>query len=223
MKSTFNSEHGIAMPIALIVLLVMTIVSAVFYQMAQEELKIMTSTQSTNNMFLVAEGSVNEAIRRFSTEAHLWRSKPNLSVTPSGYELYSPTTYAATNGIPTCSGSGCQRNYYPTGGGFVKNVGPIGSDGENVDDSFAITEQLSVEEPQTEDIELNDQNGWYQVERLDEVQFSAQNLGGNLDNNPVAGEGVISVRYRITGYSLKNLKGSSGRSVIVSVVEVPST
>lgn len=223
MKCSIHSESGIAMPIALIIMLVMTVVSAVFYQMAQEELKIMTSNQATNNMFLVAEGAVNEAIRQFSTSAHLWRAKPNLSTLPASYQLYSPTTYAGTNGIPTCSGSGCQRNYYPTGGGFLKNVGPIGGDGDNTDNAYSITEQLVISEPQTADVTLNDQSGWYQVERLDEVQIGAQNLGGNLDNNPVAGEGVTSVRYRLTGYSLKDIKGSSGRSVIVSVVEVPST
>ena len=223
MKQNISSERGIALPIALIVLLVMTVVSAIFYQMSQEELRIMTSTQSTNNMFLVAEGAVNESIRRFSTQSNLWRAKPNLASTPSGYSLFSPSTYASTNGIPTCSGSGCQRNYYPTSGGFVKNVGPIGGDGDDADESFGITEQLNVSDPQAEDVNLNQQRGWYQVERLDEVQVSEQNLGGNLDNNPVAGEGVTSVRFRITGYSLRSIKGSSGRSVIVSVVEVPST
>lgn len=225
MSKRFKSsvEHGIAIPAALIMMVLIAAVSAMLARLSTHNLAEIKLDEAAGDTYLAAEGAVNKQISEISVLGGLWEQRVNLASQPASYTEYSPLTYYATNGIPTCTGVACHRSMYPVGGGLIKNYGPVNGDGDQVDSSYLITDQLDPEDPPTEDVELSGVQGWTQVERLEETTPSASAVGGSLSNAIAEGGNAKSVRFRITGTSVKSIKGRNGTATVVAVVELPPT
>ena len=177
--------------------------------------------EATDLTYQAAEGSINKQISEMSVYGPLWEQKPSLSTAPYGYTEYSPLSYSSSNGIPTCTGIACHRNLYPTGGGLLKNLGPVGSDGDSVNSSFSIADQLDPAHLPAADLTLGSTSAWTQVERLDESTPNAATVGGSLSNSIAEGGNSKAVRYRITGTSQRSVRGRKGYATIVVVAEMP--
>jgi hypothetical protein len=216
-----HSSRGLALPAALIMMLMISSLTLILSRMTVHNLTEISTTDSTELTFLAAEGALNKQIGDMSVLATLWETKPVLASHPASYTEYSPFSYSSTNGIPSCSGIACQRDLYPTGGGLLKNLGPVGGDGEQVDTAFSITEQLNPADLPTADMTLSSVSAWTQVERLDETTPSASNVGGSLNSGLAEGGNAKMVRFRLTSASSKDLKGRRGYTTIVAVVEMP--
>lgn len=221
---TPRSSSGFALPAALFMLLVISGVVSVLTTFSQEgfkQTKVQEGTAITN---MIAEGTVNKMMSEMGIYTALWDQQAPLSSKPYGYTEYSPATYSASNGIPSCTGSiSCQRDLYPLGGGLVKNVGPMTSDGLEVDTSYSITEQLNTSAPQTPDITLGGTSGWIQVERLTEELPGASTVGGNLSSAIAEGGNAKKVQFRLSGVATKEVDSRVGRTTIVTVVLLPMT
>lgn len=220
-KAFTISEDGIALPMALFLVLIISAMSAILSNTARQNFEIVKSAEVASETFYAAEGAVSDLIRQMSVQAQLWNDQVSLATVPSGYTEYYPGTYASTNGIPTCSGIACQRDLFPTGGGLIKNLGPLNSDGSNVDSSYSIKEQLDPDNLPTADLTLAGRSAWVQVERLDQSTPNASAVGGSLSNNLSEGGNATNIRYRITGVSLGSIKGRSGQATLVAVIEMP--
>lgn len=215
------SESGFALPTALLLIVVLTAAGLIFTNVATSNLRIVSLEDASTDTFEVSEGVVHQLISQLSIQPHLWREKTSLSVIPSGYTEYSPSTYTASNGIPTCSGDACLRSLYPTGGGLIKNFGPIGDSGDTVNSGASITNQLDAASLPTADLTLNGLPAWVQVEHMEEIALSAASLGADLANNPDSGNNGSAIRFRLTGTTQKTIKGRNGKSTVVITVEVP--
>lgn len=218
-----GEKSGMALPSALFLIMVISVSGAMFSKASIQNLKVVTLQEGTSDTFQVAEGAVHDIIRQMSVRPHLWRDQVPLSGIPLGYTEYLPLTYAATNNIPSCVGKGCLRDLYPTGGGLIKNFGPFGGDGEAVDTALHLYDQLNTTTPQTADVVLNGENGWSQVEHMDEQLPDGSSLGSDLTNNPVGGMSASNVRFRITGKTLRTMRNRQGESTVVVIVEIPAT
>ncbi len=218
-----QNDLGLALPAALFLVLFIASMGGLLSSISISTQRTMVQTNYIEDNFHSSEGAVHEIMRQMAANPELWREMDPLADEPDGYDEYSPVTYAAYNGIPPCSGLGCHREMYPTGGGLLKNLGPISADGEEVDVAYSITQQLDVSTPPVADITLNGQSAWSQVERLDEVLISEDSLGGSLSNDGGVGESANSIRFRVTGVSSNSLKGRRGTSTVIYVVEVPGT
>lgn len=216
-----NHSAGLALPAALLMILAIAAVTAMLSRLSIHNLVQVELDNAKDDTYFAAEGAVSKQISQMSVLSVLWSDKANLATLPSNYTEYFPAYYSSTNGIPSCSTVGCQRSIYPTGGGLIKNIGPVGGDGDQVDSSFQIIDQLDPESPPTPDVTLSGVNAWSQVERLDETAVSSSSVGGNLSNNVAEGGNARSVRYRITGYSLKSTRGRYGYTTVVAIAEMP--
>lgn len=221
-NNVLAKRRGMAMPAALMFTMAITALAAIFSQVATQGLATASRSNATADTFEMAEGAAHDLLRQIVFSPHLWREKTPLATLPSGYTEYDPASFSSTNGIPTCTGLGCERNRYPTSGGFIKNYGPIGGDGDSVDSSRAITNQLDHSDLPDQDLALNGRPTWTQVERLDETLPSSSTLGADLSNNPTAGGGANVIRFRITGTSVRSLKGDIGDASVVVIAEVPN-
>lgn len=219
----FLREKGMALPIALFMLLLISAVTSILFQSSQQNFNQVEISQVANETYYVAEGVLNYTIADMSARNLLWKDKVPLATVPSNYASYSPATYVSSNGIPTCNYLHCHRDLYPTGGGLIKNLGPIGGDGETVNSSFAISEQFDPASPVDSDIDLVSSSGWSQVERLEQTTPSASTIGGNLSNSLAEGGNANRVRFRVTGISSDLHKGSRSYATVVAVVEMPPT
>lgn len=220
---SLQSSNGMALPAVLIMLVLIAGVTAILSQISIHQERRISLIQATDDTYLAAEGAVNKQIADMSVLGSLWTQKPNLSSSPSGYTEYSPATYSGTNGIPSCSGIACHRSMYPTGGGLIKNLGPVNGDGDQVDGGYSITEQLDPSDQPDTDLTLGDIKAWTQVERLDETMPSAATVGASLTNAVAEGGNARMVRYRITGQSTKSVRGRRGYATVVAVLEMPSS
>lgn len=214
-------ECGIALPIVLVLSLLIATITSIMGNSSSYSLRSVKDSQAMADTNYVAEGALNDMLAQMSVNRSLWRKYPVLLTKPSGYTQYNPLTYTSNNGIPTCSGTACQRHLYPIGGGLLKNFGPIGGDGSEVDASYSITQQLDLVNPPDPDITLNGRNAWVQVERLDQVMPSENSIGATLLNNDPSGLNSYSIRFRVTAVSTRNVRGLVGTSTIVAVVEMP--
>ena len=221
-KQRRASQRGTALLTALLLVLILTLCGAMFSRASMENLKIISLQDATSDTFQIAEGAVHDMIRQMSVRPNLWRNAPPLASIPSGYTSYSPLSYASTNGIPSCTGSKCLRSLYPTTGGLVKNFGPLGAAGNTVDTTLPVFSQLNDTALPTADVTLNGESGWSQVEHMDEVLPSTFSLGVDLANNPAGGSTTNNIRFRITGKTLKTVKGNEGASTVVVIVELPA-
>lgn len=215
-------DKGIALPISLFMLLVIGGVTAILSKTAIKNLEDISINTAAAESYFASEGVMHKMLGDMSSKGTLWKEQPPLGGTPAGYTEFSPLSYSGTNGLPPCSGVACHREMYPIGGGLLKNVGPLLGDGASVDTGYSISEQLNISSPQTEDESFGNLKAWSQVERLDEITPSAASVGGNLSNTVAEGGNANVVRFRITGKSLRSLKGRKGISTVVSIIEMPA-
>ncbi len=224
MKRNANQEQAMALPAALMVVLLLVSVGAIFTNISMSGLQHVKKLEKTKQNFQAAEGAANDIMSQMAVNPESWREANPLADLPDGYTEYVPAAYSASNGIPTCSGSsGCHRQMYPTGGGLVKNAGPLSGDGGDVLTDVEITAQVSSLSLPVADVVLNNQSAWSQVERLDEVIVSEGSMGGSLESGNTNAGSANAVRFRITGISLNDIKGRDATSTVVYVVEVPGT
>lgn len=220
--SVQRTEGGFALPAALLMMVVVLGVTTILSSLSSEGLKRTATQEGTIESYLAAEGALHRMIADMSGYGSLWDQQAPLAETPAGYTEYSPNTYASTNGVPMCtSGAGCQRNFFPAGGGFLKNFGPLGGDGSAVEASYAITDQLDPESLPAGDATIGGEPAWVQVERLDETLPSAATVGGNLSSSLAEGGNAKEVRFRLTGTALRTVRGRVGTATVVSVVKMP--
>jgi hypothetical protein len=106
---------------------------------------------------------------------------------------------------------------------LIKNFGPVGGDGDFVDSTKNIWEQLDSSSLPDPDVTLNSQQGFVQVERLDESNPTGANLGAELTNNPAGGTAAKSIKFRLTGKTYREMGARTGESTIVVVAELPAT
>ena len=219
-----SSQNGFALPIALFMIVAITLITAALTTMSTETLRETAVQENSTLTSMSAEGASNKLFSEMSLYSALWDQQAPLTTTPYGYTQYNPASYTGTNGIPVCtSGASCQRNYYPIGGGLIKNYGPLTGDGATVFSTFYITDQLDLENPVEEDILLGSMKGWTQVERLDEEGPSANTVGGNLSSAIAEGGNAKRIRFRVNGTSLKSLNGKIGTTTVVTIVLLPVT
>lgn len=218
----FRRSRGMALPSALLLIMVLALAGAMFSKASIQNLKLVSLQDATSDTFQIAEGAVHDVLRQMSVRPSLWRSKTAISALPLGYTSYSPLTYPATNGIPNCSGANCMQNLYPNAGGLIKNFGPVGGDGDTVSTALSIFNQLNQPVTPQPDLTLNGQSGWSQVEHMDEVLPNTGSLGAELTNNPGGGSGASNIRFRITGKTRRTVKGRTGESTIVVIAELPA-
>jgi hypothetical protein len=173
--------------------------------------------EATLDVNLAAEAVVHNTLGAISLAPHLWLEKTRI-VSPAGYSSYNPASYVSNNGIPTCSGMNCHRDMYPQSGGLFKNFGPIGGDGESVDTTKTITQQLNLSSLPTAEITLGDARAWSQLEKLDEIYADKISIGGTFDGSA----SPTATRYRVTGTAIRNVKGLTARSTVVAIIQVPS-
>jgi len=217
-----RKQRGLALPATLFMMLILLSVSSILTMLSQQGLRRISSEQGTLNTTFAAEGSLHKQISDLGVYSNLWDQQAPLTTKPNGYTQYSPASYTATNGVPVCaSGASCHRNYYPAGGGIIKNVGPLTSVGATVDSSFPITDQLNYTTPQTEDVTLASVKGWSQVERLDTSRPGANTVGGSLSSSLAEGGNAKVVRFRLTATSLRKMLNQNGLATVVAVVELP--
>ncbi len=218
-----RNESAMALPATLFMMMIIASVTAIISTIAREGLEQIPVTDDTQNTFLVSEGAANDLMGQLALYGSLWDKQAFLGTKPSGYTTYAPSTYTSTNGIPICSGVACHRNLVPTGGGLIKNFGPLGEDGSEVDSAYTISEQLNTDDLQEADVTLNELAGWNQLERLDESPPGLDNIGGNLSSSLAEGGNAKSVRFRVTATSRKELKGRAGYATVVFVVKMKIT
>ena len=219
--STGNSR-GFALPAILFMIVILIGVTTILAVLSSQGFKRVSSEQGILNTNFVSEGVIHYQLSQMSLYGNLWDQQPTISTKPSGYTQFTPVTYTSTNGVPNCStGVACQRNYYPLGGGLVKNFGPLNGSGASVDSSYSIANQLNYSSLPSSDVSLASLNGWVQVERLDESTPSASSVGGNLSSSLAEGGNAKKVRYRLSGTAVRKVAGRTGLATVVSVVEVP--
>ena len=218
-----RSQLGLALPTALLLLLVVSSAGALLSSVAMKSFSIQKVENTTAKSFQVSEGAIHDIIGEMSSRPHLWRDKVPLNTLPLNYTEYSQLDYASTNGIPSCSGQNCIRNLYPTGGGLVKNFGPRTGTGATADTTKAVWDQLVSTALPTADVTLNGQVGFSQVERLDESIPTGTNLGADMANNPNGGSNPRNIRFRLTGKTYNTIGSRTGVSTVVVVAEIPAT
>jgi hypothetical protein len=223
MDHCHSTQRGLALPTALLMLLVVTAAGALLSNMGIQGLTIQRIENRAAESFQVAEGAVHDILGDMSSRPHLWRDRAPLNVQPQNYVTYSQLDYAATNGIPSCSGTNCLRNLYPTGGGLLKNFGPRLSAGATVNQTQPIWNQLASNALPPADVTLNGQAGFSQVERLDESIPVGTNLGADMSNNPSGGSTARNTRFRITGKTFNTIGNRTGQATIVVIAEIPAT
>lgn len=218
-----KKQRGLALPITLFFILILSGMAAILTQIARENQSRIRTERDSESVYYASEGMLNKLISDMTIYGALWDQLAPLGTKPSGYTEYAPATYSSTNGIPTCTGIACHRNYFPTGGGLIKNVGPLETDGKTVSSSSTISKQLNYASPPAADLTLGNLSAWVQVERLDETTPSASTVGGSLSSGISEGGNAKEVRFRVTAYSSKKLRTRTGVSCTVSVVQVPMT
>lgn len=216
-----QNEAGLSLPLVLFMVLAIMGASAIFATVGTQNIRETKIIQTNHDSFYIAEGALQDFISQLAVYPQLWREKTNLLEVPLDYDQYNPLNYESANGIPSCSGEACQRQLYPVGGGLLKNFGPIGDSGDTANPLAPITQQLNLSSPPTPDLVLNNKSAWYQVERLDETSISNETIGASLSNYEPHSNGYSGVRFRITASTTRTLKGRSGISTVVAVVELP--
>lgn len=217
----YKSERGMALPLSLFLALTVLLLSGIYSSLIKNSSDIVKSQEHSKALFYLAEGAVHNFLGELSVNAHLWLEQPSIADLPQGYTSFNPYDFQANNGIPSCSGVGCLRNLFPEGGGLVKNFGPILTDGASVASGRKVTKQLNTASLPDPDVNLNSQEAWTQLERLDETELGKSSIGTDISNNPSNSSGSNPVRFRLTGKALKDLKTQSGQSTVVVIVEVP--
>lgn len=221
-RAARRCQRGMALPLALLAVLLFASAGTLLTRTTVESWQTVKMTEATADTFEIAEGVLHDLLRQMSSQPHLWRDKTALATLPSGYTQYSPSINVASNGIPSCSGIACHRCLYPTGGGLLKNFGPIGGDGDQVNNAVSIVQQLNTAALPAADVTLNGRQAWGQVERLDETTVGASSIGADLTNNPGAGNSSAAIRFRLTGTTLRAVQGQNGRATLVIVAELPA-
>jgi hypothetical protein len=216
------SDGGFALPAALLMMVAVFGVMTVLGTISSEGLRRTAAQDGIVQTYLAAEGALNRMVADMSTYASLWDQQAALSSNPQGYTEYSPNSYGSTNGVPTCTGAaGCHRNFFPIGGGLIKNVGPLNESGSDVNTSLPIAEQIDQSDPPPADLMVADMPAWIQVERLDETLPSASAVGGNLSSSLAEGGNAKEVYFRLTGTARREVRGRVGSATVVSVVRMP--
>lgn len=216
-----SGQRGSALPLALLVVMILGVLGGVYSRISVQNLRTQKLNEATVDAVEIAEGVAHDLVRQMVILPHLWREKVPLATVPLNYVEYSPLSFSATNGIPTCSGVGCHRNRYPTGGGLLKNAGPVGGYGDTVDATLPVTSQVDPSDLPPADLTLNGLSAWSQVERLDELMPGASSIGGDLANNPGGGTNANAIRFRITGTTRRAIRAQTAQPEVVVVVEVP--
>lgn len=217
------NQKGLALPTALLLVMVIAIAGGIFVKTSSRNFYLALQDEATVDSYQISEGAVHSIISGMSSTPHLWRERVMLQNVPLNYIEYSQLNYGGTNGIPNCSGRNCMRNLYPSGGGLIKNFGPISSNGSSVNTTKEVWDQLNPSSLPTSDLTLNGINSYNQVERLDESIPSGTNLGTELTNNPIGGTSNKNVRFRVTGKTLRSLGTRTGESTLVAILEMPAS
>lgn len=218
-----HKESGFALPVALMLIAVITATTAILSQSAIEQYKTSRGQEATYDTFYSSEAALHDAMRQMSLNPEAWHSMAPIGQSPNSYRTYQPSEYVYSNGIPWCYGTGCLRNYVPVGGGLLKNVGPYNGDGGQVDANYPIAEQLDPEDSQDPDVTINDLKGWSQIERLETVFDDANSMGSNLSSQGNGWGDAQLVRYRISSYALREVKARTGQATLISLVEFPAS
>ncbi|MCC6954554.1 MAG: hypothetical protein IT290_10590 [Deltaproteobacteria bacterium] len=223
LTSPLLNEIGLALPASMLLLLVIATSTAILSRGAAIQLSTAKTQEITDSMFYVVEGALHDQFRQMMVMPEGWKALATIADRPSVYSSYQPGAYASTNGIPSCTGIGCLRSLYPAGGGLLKNLGPLWTEGQNVDTSSAIDGQFDPHTPPDEyDVNLSSTPAYTQVERLERVLSPADAVGANLSTQGLVLGNSESVRFRVTGYTAKTLKSRMGQTVIVTVIEMPA-
>lgn len=218
-----NQDQGFALPNVLLFVMIMMALTGALAATSRSSLRQVRTTADLVGTYLASEAALSMQLSHMSLYGPLWNELPPLSAKPHGYVEFDPANFASSGGIPRCSGSGCHRNMIPMGGGLLKNLGPLEGDGERVETNYLITSQLDPSSPPTPDVILaQGVSGWSQVERLGQRTLSSKSIGGNLSNNIAEGGNAAIFRFRVTGESFKELRGTS-ISTVVSIVEIPAS
>jgi len=217
-----RGEGGFALPAALFMMVIVFGVTTILGTLSSEGLRRTGAQDGIVQTYFAAEGVLNRTIADMSGYASLWDQQAPLRGSPLGYTEYSLNSYASSNGVPMCTGeAGCHRNFFPSGGGLIKNVGPLDGDGAEVDTAAPITAQINPTSPPDPDLMLQDMPAWIQVERLGETLPSAAVVGGNLSSSLAEGGNAKEVYFRLTGRALREVRGQIGSATVVSVVKMP--
>lgn len=217
-----SGEEGFALPAALLMMVIVLGVTTILGTLSTEGLRRTESQVRVVQGYFAAEGAINQAIAEMSSFGNLWDQQASLGTIPSGYSEYAPNAFASNNGVPTCAtGPACHRNFVPTGGGLLKNYGPLDGDGRAVNSTLPITQQLNQNDAPEPDVVIDDIPAWVQIERLDETLPSASVVGGNLSSSLAEAGNAKEVFFRLTGTALVEARGRISRATVVSVVRMP--
>ena len=211
------SQRGLAMPMALLLILFVSAITAIYLILATSAARSIATNSSSNRIFFAAEGILSAAAQEVVSKGILWSSKTPHVTKPLGYKTFDPRDPLNVNGLPVCSGVACTRNFVPVGGGILKNVGPIADNGETVvDPKGRVDEQLSLLSP-SPDVVLAGTKGWYQVEGLGDSPYVMDEVGNSLNNNAAT---TPPKMFRITAISRRDLGGVQAERVLVGLLEL---
>lgn len=140
-----RDERGMALPAALLLLLVIASATAMLSRPLLSQLQTSKRQELTQKLVMVADGAMQDQMRQLLLQPEYWKVMATVSSKPSRYASYQPANFASTNGIPSCTGAGCSRSRYPTGGGLLKNIGDLVTDGASVDTSKTADAQYDAD------------------------------------------------------------------------------
>lgn len=236
--------RGFALPLALIMTAIVGILLAILASVSQSSMDQVSRREAKEITFRGSEVVLHQILTDMSKNGLAYKFRRTLKSMKNleNYVAFSPfdNTGPERNGLPPISSGepGIERNYYPLGGGILKNFGPEGTGSSLFVSKKRITNQLDQTSLPTSEI-INPTNvghinlkGWSQVERLDEAPPGPSALGSDLDmSNPGKNS---AVRFRITSRGqlkhrpvngktvfMRDLNGEIGSTTLVTLVEIP--
>jgi len=229
------------MPLVLIMTAVVGVLLGILASVSRASHEQMGRREATAITFRASEAATMQVFSDMSKNGISYKFRNTIANMSDldNYTAYSLFDYAANNGLPTIMAGESERNYYPYGGGLLKNFGPEDSFSSKLAFSgYSITDQLEAPLPapnelsNPSDIGSSNVQAWTQIERLDEAPPGASAVGSDLDmSNPGRNS---AVRFRVTStahlkYREVNGKqigtrvndGDIGKTTIVQIVEIP--
>ena len=239
-----NSKRGFALPLALIMTAIVGILLAILSSLSQSAMDQTSRNKAKEITFRGSEVAIQQVLTDMSRNGLEYKYRRTLKSMKNleNYTPFSPydNTGPERNGLPLIASSepGIERNYYPFGGGILKNYGPDGSGHSLFVKKKPITEQLLQSDLPDSEL-LNPKNvgsknlqAWTQIERLDEAPPGPSAIGSDLDMSNLGKNSAV--RFRITSrgqlkhravtgknIEVRDENGDIGSTTIVTLVEVP--
>ncbi|MEM9400384.1 MAG: type II secretion system protein [Verrucomicrobiota bacterium] len=238
--------RGFALPLALIMTAIVGILLAILASVSQSSMDQVSRREAKEITFRGSEVVLHQVLTDMSKNGLAYKFRKTLPLMSSleDYTAYSPfdnnDPTDDRNGLPLTSSDepGIERNYYPLGGGILKNFGPDDSNFSKYIRNEPITDQINQEflPPNELNNPINvghtNLKGWSQVERLDEAPPGPSSLGSDLDmSNPGRNS---AVRFRITSRGqlkhrpvngktvfTRDINGEIGSTTVVILAEIP--